>query len=155
MLNVPGTKTAWSAQPVPMTADLVRELTAHRRRVGLDLSRIRPEALLFPQDRRNTLRAVYAAGDAAGLNPEGVEKVGLHDLRHSCAGLLFAANVPAPTIAAILRHADVRTTLTVYAGLVERTGPGSAATWRPRSRLRRNDRGDGRYPNPLMSLEES
>jgi len=43
----------------------------------------------------------------------------LHDLRHSCAGLLFAANVPAPTIAAILRHADVRTTLTVSAGLVE------------------------------------
>lgn len=35
------------------------------------------------------------------------------------AGPLFAANVPAPTIAAILRHADVRTTLTVYAGLVE------------------------------------
>ena len=27
--------------------------------------------------------------------------------------------MPAPTIAAILRHADVRTTLTVYAGLVE------------------------------------
>jgi integrase len=119
MLNVPGTKTAGSAQPVPMTADLVRELTAHRRRVGLDLRRIRPEALLFPNDRRNALRAVYAAGDAAGLNPEGVEKVGLHDLRHSCAGLLFAANVPAPTVAAILRHADVRTTLTVYAGLVE------------------------------------
>ena len=42
-----------------------------------------------------------------------------HDLRHSCAGLLFAANVPAPTIAAVLRRADVRTTLTVYAGLVE------------------------------------
>ena len=119
MLNVPGTKTAGSAQPVPMTADLVTELRAHRRRVGLDLSRLRPESLLFPQDRRNALRAVYAAGDAAGLNPVGVEKVGLHDLRHSCAGLLFAANVPATTIAAILRHADVRTTLTVYAGLVE------------------------------------
>jgi integrase len=118
MLNVPGTKTAGSAQPVPLTADLVREL-AHRRHVGLDLRRIQPEARLFPHDRRNALRAVYAAGHAAGLNPDGVEKVGLHDLRHSCAGLLFAANVPAPTIAAILRHADVRTTLTVYAGLVE------------------------------------
>ena len=31
---------------------------------------------MFTQDRRNALRAVYAAGDAAGLNPEGVEKVG-------------------------------------------------------------------------------
>jgi integrase len=119
MLNVPGTKTVGSAQPVPMTADMVRELQAHRRRVGLDLRRVRPDALLFPHDRRNALRAVYTAGDRAGLNPAGVEKIGLHDLRHSCAGLLFAANVPAPTIAAILRHADVRTTLTVYAGLVE------------------------------------
>ena len=62
---------------------------------------------------------MYAAGDAAGINPEGVEKVGLHDLRHSCAGLLFAANIPAPKVAAILRHSDVRVTLTTYAGLVE------------------------------------
>ena len=37
---------------------------------------------------------------------------------------MFAADVPAPTIAAILRHADVRTTLTVYAGLVEATRDG-------------------------------
>jgi integrase len=118
-LGAAGTKTPGSAQPVPMTADLVRELKAHRKRVGSTLARVRPDALLFPHDRRNALRAIYKAGDDAGLNPDGMEKVGLHDLRHSCAGLLFAANVPAPTIAAILRHADVRTTLTVYAGLVE------------------------------------
>lgn len=42
-----------------------------------------------------------------------------HDLRHSCAGLLFAAGVPVPKVAAILRHASPRITLTVYAGLVE------------------------------------
>jgi len=35
---------------------------------GLDLGRIRPYALLFPNDRRNALRAVYAAADRAGLN---------------------------------------------------------------------------------------
>ena len=51
-------KTVGSAQPVPMTADLVSELTAHRLPVGLDLRRIQPEALLFPHDRRNALRAV-------------------------------------------------------------------------------------------------
>ncbi len=38
---------------------------------GLDLSRIRPDAFLFPNDRRNALRAVYAAGDRAGLNGVG------------------------------------------------------------------------------------
>ena len=42
-----------------------------------------------------------------------------HDLRHSCAGLLFAAGVSVPKVAAILRHANPRITLTVYAGLVE------------------------------------
>lgn len=120
MLDLAGaTKTAASTQPVPMTADLVRELNAHRKRVGLTLARVRPDALLFPHDRRNVLRAVYLAGDRAGLNPAGVERVGCHDLRHSCAGLLFAAGVSAPAIAAILRHSDVRVTLTTYAGLVE------------------------------------
>ena len=35
------------------------------------------------------------------------------------AGLLLAAGVPAPKVAAILRHADARAMLTVYAGLIE------------------------------------
>jgi integrase len=120
MLNVPGTKTAASAQPVPMTGDLVTELRAHRNRnpgVG--------DALVFstvngrPQDRHNVARAIRAAGDAAGLNPQGVKKVAPHDLRHSCAALLLAAGIPAPKVAAVLRHADARVTLMVYAGLVE------------------------------------
>ena len=74
---------------------------------------------MFTQSRRTCCRAVYRAGDYAGVNPEGVERVRCHDLRHSCAGLLFAAGRTAPTVAAVLRHADTRTTLTTYAGLVE------------------------------------
>lgn len=126
MLNVLGTKTAASADTVPLIDDLTVELKAHRsRQAALGFGRVKPDALVFltrtgqPQHRRNALRAVHAAGDRAKLNPEGVEKVGCHDLRHSCAGLLFAAGVSAPTIAAVLRHADVRITLTTYAGLVE------------------------------------
>ncbi|HVC88807.1 MAG TPA: hypothetical protein VNC40_15470 [Gaiellaceae bacterium] len=38
---------------------------------------------------------------------------------HSCAGLLLSAGIPVPKVAAILRHADARITLTVYAGVVE------------------------------------
>lgn len=64
-------------------------------------------------------RAIRALGDAAKLNRRGRKKVAPHDLRHSCAGLLLAAGVSPPKVAAILRHADTRTTLTVYAGLVE------------------------------------
>lgn len=69
--------------------------------------------------RNNLGRALRSAGTAAGLNAEGVKKVAPYDLRHSCAGLLLAARVPVPRVAAILRHSDVRTLLTVYAGVVE------------------------------------
>jgi integrase len=119
-LRVRGTKTAGSVAPVPIIDPLAVQLKAHRSRLaGIGLRLTGPDAPLFTQHRRNVLRALYRAGDAAGLNPEGVEKIGCHDLRHSCAGLLFAAGAPAPTVAAVLRHADTRTTLTTYAGLVE------------------------------------
>jgi len=119
-LHVRGTKTAGSDAPVPMIEPLATELRAHRSRLaGRGLYLTKANALEFTQDRRNVLRAVYQAGDDAGLNPDGVERIGCHDLRHSCAGLLFAAGRSAPTVAAVLRHADTRTTLTTYAGLVE------------------------------------
>jgi integrase len=46
----------------------------------------RPQAVdgvSAPSRLRNALRALRAAGDAAGLNGDGLEPVGLHDLRHS------------------------------------------------------------------------
>jgi integrase len=119
-LNVQGTKTAASAATVPIAEPLKKELKAHRKKLAAaGFQRVAAGAPLFTQDRRNTLRAIYKAGDDAGLNPEGSERVGCHDLRHSCAGLLFAAGVSAPTVASVLRHSDTRVTLTTYAGLVE------------------------------------
>ena len=79
-------KTAASLASVPMLPVLADELRAHRSRVaGQALSRVRPDALAFttargrPHGRRNVLRAVYAAGDAAGLNGDEREPVGVHD----------------------------------------------------------------------------
>jgi integrase len=103
-----------------MTDALVAELRAHRARFP-DLG----GTLVFPtshgrrQSRHNVGRALRRAGDKAGLNPDGMKKVSPHDLRHSAAGLLLARGVPAPKVAAVLRHADARVTLMVYAGLVE------------------------------------
>jgi integrase len=120
MLDVPGTKTEASSQPAPLTADLVAERRAHRRRAGAkSLPNVRAEALVFSHDRRKVFGAVYAAGDRAKLNPDGLPRVSCHELRHSCAGLLFSAGVSAPKVAAILRHSDVRVTLSTYAELVE------------------------------------
>lgn len=68
-------KTAASAATVPLLPTLAAELRAHRARVaGQALARLQPDALVFtssrgrPHGARNVLRAVYAAGDAAGLN---------------------------------------------------------------------------------------
>jgi hypothetical protein len=80
------TKTEASATTVQMLPALDRELREHRRRQAeINLQRVHRDALIFttastgPQSRRNALRAVKDAGDAAGLNPENGEPVGLHD----------------------------------------------------------------------------
>jgi integrase len=135
-------KTAASAASVPMLPALANEVRAHRVRVAEKaLARLRPDAFAFttnrgrPHGARNVLRAVYAAGDAAGLNgdgrePVGVqdaaglngdgrEPVGVHDLRHSFVAIALAAGMTLPKAAALARHANPSVTATVYAGLTD------------------------------------
>lgn len=52
-------------------------------------------------------RAAQTAAKSAGLNPKGVPPLGLHDLRHSAAGLTFAA-LPLNEVPRLLRHANPR-----------------------------------------------
>lgn len=61
----------------------------------------------------------FVAGDAAGLNGDGRERVGLHDLRHSFVANALAAGVTLPEAATLARHANARTTAIVYAGVTE------------------------------------
>jgi integrase len=119
-------KTTASAATLPLLPVLAAELRAHRARVaGRSLARLKPDALVFttargrPHGRRNVLRAVYAAGDAAGLNGDGREPVGVHDLRHSFVAVALAAGMTLPEAAALARHANPRVTATVYAGLTD------------------------------------
>ena len=81
MIHVRKGKTEASAQSVPMIPELVAEMQAQRRRaLAAGFARGAADALVFvtatgnPQHRKNALRAVHAAGDAAGLNPEGERK---------------------------------------------------------------------------------
>src|SRR5262249_51624570 len=105
---------------------LERELRAHRsRQAEIDLGLVRASWLVFTtskgkaQSRRNALRAVHNAGDAAGLHGENVERIGNHDLRHSYIGLALDAACPAA--ASLLgRHANARVTAQMYAGVSER-----------------------------------
>lgn len=80
-----------------------------------------------PHGRRNVLRAVYAAGDAAGLNGDGRERVGVHDLRHSFVAVALAAGLTLPEAAALARHANPRVTAAVYAGPTDAARAGLGA----------------------------
>jgi integrase len=121
------TKTPSSAATLAALPALGRELAAHRtRQAARNLALVRPEALVFttsrgePQSRRNALRAVHKAGDNAGLNPDGAEKVGLHDLRHSLASAVLERGGSLAEVAALLRHKNARVSAQVYAGLTDK-----------------------------------
>jgi integrase len=125
-IEVPGTKTDASEAPVPLLPALARELRAYReRQAKRGFDRIRSDALVFQTlrgkspGRRNALRALQAAAVKAGLVNDDQEPVGLHDLRHSLAANSFALELTDVEVARLLRHANPRVTLTVYADLVE------------------------------------
>lgn len=135
---VPLKTLASAASDVPLLPALAAELRAHRQRVASQsLARVHGEALMFstktgrPQIARNVLRAIHAAGDAAGLNgrvertEDGRvirerEPVGVHDLRHSyIAVALQSGQVTLPEAAVLARHANAKITAAAYGGITE------------------------------------
>ena len=125
-INVRGTKTAASAATIPLLPALAAELALHRERQGRQgFGRIAQDALVFstssgkPISRRNLLRAVQSAAERAGLVAEGQEPIGCHDLRHSLAANAFGLGLSPAEVARLLRHANPRVTLTIYAGLTD------------------------------------
>jgi integrase len=98
-------------------------LRSHRERQGrIGFDRIAADQLVFQTKngksprRRNTHRAIQVQAVKLGL-----EGVGAHTLRHSCAGLLRSMNFSNEEIAPILRHSNSRTTAIMYGGLDEDT----------------------------------
>ena len=119
-------KSEASEATLPLLPALARTLREHRsRQASRDLRLVHADALVFvtsrgrPQSRRNALRALHAAGVAAELNGKGREPVGLHDLRHSFVALLLDSQGSLAEAAALARHANVRVTAQVYAGLTD------------------------------------
>jgi integrase len=118
-------KSSASEATIDLLPALGRELRAHRARVAThDRRRVHPDALVFttrrgnPQSRRNALRAVQKAAEAAGLNGKGRAPVGLHDLRHSLAAAALE-RLSLTEASFLLRHANARVTAQVYAGLTD------------------------------------
>ncbi|GGQ15753.1 hypothetical protein GCM10010249_38040 [Streptomyces roseolilacinus] len=57
----------------------------------------------------NLSRSFQRIAEAAGL-----PRIRLHDARHGCATLLFAAGVPARVVMEILGHSQIAVTMNIY-----------------------------------------
>lgn len=118
-------KTDSSRRVVTLTAAAHRALTEHRRRMQADYlaagqGGITGDQLVFvnelglPADTRNVARDLKTLGKDCGI--EGLHP---HRLRHSTVSLLLDAGVPIELISKYVGHSSTRTTLDLYAHLLE------------------------------------
>lgn len=116
-------KTESSEGTVPLPPKLLEILKLHRRDQLADpvVSEANRLGLVFtsakgtPLEPRNVNRAFTELVRKAGVRP-----IRLHDLRHSCATLLFAQGVDPATVQRILRHSSITTTTSIYMEVIER-----------------------------------
>lgn len=62
-----------------------------------------------PCEPRNALRALTVAAKSAGL-----DRVGLHTLRHSAASVMLSNGVPITVVSQLLGHSGISITVDVY-----------------------------------------
>jgi integrase len=115
-------KTESSAASVPLPEELVAILRRHR------LGQLGDTQVA----RGNTLGLVFTTKNGTPLEPRnvnrafetlcrraGVRSIPLHDLRHSCATLLFTLGVEAATVQRVLRHSSISVTTGTYVDVIE------------------------------------
>ncbi|MGY1874270.1 tyrosine-type recombinase/integrase [Nocardia gipuzkoensis] len=115
-------KTEASDNSVPLPDKLVRILRQHRRDQLQDrrIAEANKLGLVFtstrgtPLEPRNVNRAFAQLVKKAGARP-----IRLHDLRHSCATLLFTMGVEAATVQRILRHSSITVTTGTYMDVID------------------------------------
>ncbi len=107
------TKTEASEKPMPLDADLAKEILAHRDRSV----HTQPTDYVFAGDSGNprwqeTILADHIKPSAIKAGIAG--KVGWHTLRHTYSTLLRALGTDVKVQQELMRHADISTTLNVY-----------------------------------------
>jgi len=112
------------ARNVTIPAFVVKALDEHRESLADEGLRIDPDALIFPDCDGGPLRRenVRQRSFYPLLERAELPKIRFHDLRHSCATLLFHNGVDAQVVQALLGHASVAFTLSVYVGANPRMG---------------------------------
>jgi integrase len=117
-------KTEASVAVLPIPAPLVTILRAHRKRQLEERvaagSQWRETGLVCTTahggyiEPRNVNRLFHRLCDSAG-----VPQLRVHDLRHSCATLLFTMGVQPATVQRILRHSSIAVTTGTYVEVIE------------------------------------
>lgn len=118
-LRLDEVKTESSAASVPLPKPLIAILRRHKRMQSAERLAAGEEwedhDLVFttqlgrPLEPRNVNRSFGALCKEAGVRP-----IRMHDLRHSCATLLFTLGVDAATVQRILRHSSISVTTGTY-----------------------------------------
>lgn len=115
-------KTKAGRRDVALSGQLESYLRDHLRATELAGGLPRADAYLFttasgsPLNRNNVAkRGLDKAANVAGLNGEGVPKLGFHDLRHTYASHLIRAGVDPVRASRQLGHARPSITLDIYA----------------------------------------
>lgn len=112
--DVIATKTAAGCRVVPIVPRLRRHLAAHKLATGRSGEELvfgrTPVEPFVPSTVRNRARKAWKA---AGLEP-----LGLHEGRHTCASLLIDAGVNDKALSAIMGHASVTITKDRYGHLM-------------------------------------
>jgi integrase len=114
--SVDDVKTVYSSTTIPLDAALIRILTTYRDKFYPQAG---PECWLFPSPVCPELpwsqthiqsNHIEPAGRLGGIGPG----LGWHDFRHTYSTLLRQLKVDVKVQQALLRHADIRTTMNVY-----------------------------------------
>lgn len=123
-LKLDQVKTEASVAVLPIPAPLVTILRGHRKRQFEERfaagSRWRETGLVFttalggPIEPRNVNRMFHRLCEIAN-----VPQLRVHDLRHSCATLLFTMGVQPATVQRILRHSSITVTTGTYVEVIE------------------------------------
>lgn len=123
-LQLEDVKTEGSAGLLPLPPPLVAILESHRRR------QMKERLAAGPSWRDTGL--VFTTATGGPIEPRGVNRmfsslckkadvprIRVHDLRHSCATLLFTMGVEAATVQKILRHSSISVTTGTYVEVIE------------------------------------
>lgn len=116
-------KTDAGERHIDMAHELARELAKHRlaSRFSKDDHFVFATETGKPVYYRNaSARGLDKAADRAGLNPEGVQKLSFHDLRHTAITHLIRSGADAAQVARFAGHSKVSTTLDLYVGEFEK-----------------------------------